>query len=107
MYVTLASRPAVPEPAEPVLTSNPAVLAVVEQCERLAGSIGCLKQQSPLSSSSDTVHPRECVPPSIQEEIICWLGGLSLVREKAYGEECTRGEERGTGEACERRVNKK
>ena len=69
-------RPSVPEPPEPVLSTDPNVVAVVEQCEQLAHLIGRLKQQSP---NGDTVHPRECVPPSIQEEIICWLGGLNLV----------------------------
>ena len=78
----LLFRPAVPEPPEPVLTSDPAVLAVVEQCEQLAHLIGRLKQQSP--SSNDAVHPRECVPPSVQEEIICWLGGLNLVSSSSF-----------------------
>jgi hypothetical protein len=66
----------------PVLTSDPTLLAVVEHCEQLAKSIHQLKAQEE-SSGQDGVpassHPRECVPPSEQEVIIDWLGGINLV----------------------------
>lgn len=76
------------DPAPPVLTSDPTLLAVVDHCEQLAKLILDLKQQElaenqPQESLSVAVpgnHPRECVPVSEQELIINWLGGINLVR---------------------------
>lgn len=77
-------RPSSPDPAVPVLSSNPTVLAIVEYCEQLGKLMTQLQQQeleveSERSQSPVPPHPRECVPPSIQDLIISWLGGINLV----------------------------
>lgn len=57
----------------PVLTSDPALLAVMEHCEELAKLIPELKERD------GSAHPRECVPATVQELIIGWLGGINPV----------------------------
>ena len=74
-----ALRPASPDVPEPVLSSDPRVLAVVDLSEQLSNVITELKQVD-TCESPNIPHPRECVPASVQETIISWLGGINLVR---------------------------
>lgn len=74
----------------PVLTSDPTLLAVVDHCEQLAKLILDLKHQELAESQSwegpavPGNHRRECVPKSVQELIINWLGGINLVSLPAH-----------------------
>ena len=53
------------------------VLAISDHCEQLGSLIGDWNQRD---IPPGAVHPRECVPASVQEAILTWLGGVDLVR---------------------------
>ncbi len=65
----------------PVLTSDPTLAAVVEHSEQLAKLISELKRRE--SADGGVYHSSECVPASVQELVISWLGGINLVSRLA------------------------
>lgn len=48
----------------------------MDHCEELAKLIPDVKERD---GSAGVPHPRECVPATVQELIIGWLGGMNLV----------------------------
>lgn len=80
IIIIMYFRPPSPDLPVPVLSSDPTLLAIIGHSEQLAQLIAELKQVDTADHSRP--HLRECVPASVQEVIISWLGGINLVRTR-------------------------